>query len=320
MKIRAATFYFFELPCKPFALQQTWQHAREGALVRVNIGEFEGVAELAPLPSVHKETLMQAFTQLRDLLTLWQEKDWSAKLWDGLSLWPSVLWALEQLDMQYQSTSSGEVLPEVVALESAKLRQRDACAGAEAVVKIKIGDLPLAEELERLKGMSAESPQMRLRIDANRAYAVSNWQWDQWKNLPIDFIEEPTQHFHPELFHTLPIPIALDETLWDLPPTVWPKDSIWVIKPSRIMGGRALLHTHAAKQIVLSSAYDAGVSMLHFAYLQQRKGFRTPGGFGTYEYFKEDLLAEPLNLNGIPLQRLWPLPFSYINQRVLRPC
>ena len=117
--------------------------------------------------------------------------------------------------------------------------------GDEPCLKIKVGP---DGDLERVRAIAAAAPHATLRLDANRS-----WPRDRvhaWlaaiADLPIEFIEEPCVDAH-ELVDdlTLPLPIALDESLAIHPVVRGRRLAAIVLKPTLLGGLRACVELAA---------------------------------------------------------------------------
>lgn len=102
------------------------------------------------------------------------------------------------------------------------LRQIEAkIAAGFAVIKMKVGALPLARELELLATVRSAYPpdRIELRLDANGAFdpATALATLEQFARFDVAFLEQPLPAGHwpltGELCRHSPIPIALDEEL-----------------------------------------------------------------------------------------------------------
>ncbi|MGI2258445.1 o-succinylbenzoate synthase [Shewanella sp. GXUN23E] len=86
-------------------------------------------------------------------------------------------------------------------------------------VKVKVGQLPMAQEIALIHQILAANPKLKLRLDANRAFTLEQ-ALDFCACLPLDaieYIEEPCQDpaDNIELHQALGILYALDESLND---------------------------------------------------------------------------------------------------------
>ena len=100
------------------------------------------------------------------------------------------------------------------------LRQVEAkIAAGFAVIKLKIGALPFADELALLRTLRAAWPAVEVRLDANGAFTAEDAldRLDSLAGLNIAFVEQPVRPGQwgvlAELCRHSPVPVALDEEL-----------------------------------------------------------------------------------------------------------
>lgn len=269
--------------------------------------------EISPLPGVHRETLDEAVEDLKTMAARLDGLSFqpSAAIWhkpgfalvqDADKLCPSVLFGVEQVlwHMILASTRLSDVHEGISWQDAtASLAQSVPSHVSSPAIKIKIGRESVATEVQQLKELASKLPKgARLRLDANRQYTMKDFQefWEQIKTLPIEFVEEPLQD-GVETLDLLKqgVPIALDESLWDVPENKWPDVPFYVCKLSRMGGISALSRLKGRDgRIVISSAYETGVSMKTFLALNIIFSLHRPMGLGTYAALKEDLLVKRL--------------------------
>ena len=188
------------------------------------------------------------------------------------------------------------------------------CAGRAAaalargfgIAKIKVGLADVETELGRLRALAAETGGLRLRLDANRAWADA----DAWRfltaiaDLPIDGVEEPlavpTAERLARLQAVLPFAIAVDESLPALG-----LDAVLaaraarrlVVKPARAGGIAATLALarkarEAGVELVLTSVVDSVVGVAaaaHLAAALPDAGAGLAHGLATGDWLAADL-------------------------------
>lgn len=239
--------------------------ARQGLILE----HEERFAEIAPLLGFSSETFEEAL----DETLRWLRGLTSPTL-------PSVRWGIECLHHPLN--------PVHLPLCALGLRP------GFSTVKLKLGQLPLSEAIALVQ---THVGKVALRLDCNRA-----WTLDQALEFtshfhPSDFLylEEPVQTFE-ELVafseKTL-FPVAVDESIrsdWSSLPSL----KAVVVKPT-VVGTIPSIPAHL--QLVLSSAYESGLGLLHIA---NRAANSLPIGLDTYRAFKEDLLLHPITCeNGL---------------------
>ncbi len=318
MKITSAQLWRFSLPLEPTRVHGHLLQRRDGVLLELrDQRQNRYFGEIAPLPGVHRESLDEAVEQLKKLVPQLEMLSFqaSAAQWHepgfGLvraarDLFPSVLFGVEQAlwHMILASTRLSDGLDGISWQDaSASLAQAIPTHVSAPVIKIKIGRDTMANEVQQLKDLARQMPKStRLRLDANRHYSMEAFQelWAQIKTLPIEFVEEPLADGIAALDLLKDgVPLALDESLWDLPEHKWPDVPFYVCKPTR-MGGISGLSRLKGRggRVVISSTYESGVSLKTFLALNIVFSLHRPMGLGTYAALKEDLLVKRLDRDG----------------------
>lgn len=213
--------------------------------------------EAAPLDGFGRDSLDAALADLRALAVPFEVSTFDEVVAIAArATSPSARFAIETalLDAIGWMRRTGEV-PSAVVVDTPE----EAARATATTLKIKIGAADFAADLERVLAIHHAAPQATLRLDANRA-----WPRERVKErlyalaeLPIEFIEEPCPDAHLLLGETLPIPVALDESV---PAHV--SDPI-ILKPTCVGGiarclelarGRTAIVTHALEGAIGTAA------------------------------------------------------------------
>jgi o-succinylbenzoate synthase len=317
----------------PIKLKDASLHRREGVLVRLTADDgSEGWGETAPLPRFSAESLDDATQQLRAMAPLLVGHETPASLSlpreipraELVRLAPSARFGLELALLNLVAAFRGKTLPELLtdlprdtilvnglisgsregAFASA-LSMREDGYGA---VKLKVGRLEVAEDVEVVRGMGEIlGDGVSLRLDANRA-----WSYEEAlrfaegiSGVRIAYVEEPLAEPSrlADLARGWGLPVALDESLVGMPPgdlAGHPYAGAVVLKPT-LLGGvsRALRFANEAKALgmapVVSSSYEAGVGTGALVALAAAVGGE-PAGLDTYRALAEDVIESPLSL------------------------
>lgn len=175
--------------------------------------------------------------------------------------------------------------------------------------KIKVGIVPVGEEIARLAALDAP---LGLRLDANRAWNDEDAQrfLSAIADLPIDAVEEPLATPTPgklaALQAGLPYALAIDESLSRLG-----LDALiaaravrrFVLKPARL-GGIAATQAIAAKaravgiEVVITSVIDSAIGVTAAAHLAAALAPDLPHGLGTSAWLAMDVAVPPPITNG----------------------
>lgn len=295
------TIYSFRLPLIPYGF-------RQGLLV--HLGE-ERWGEISPFPGRSRETLTEAFTQLKQWLT-------EGKI-QG-ELYPSVQFGLESAHSPPFTASAPLYALLNGDLETMyKQADRAECQGYR-IVKLKISHLSIDRAqmiIHRLKH------RFRLRIDCNCAFTFNEIMtllspFD--KNI-FDYIEDPT--FELPSLSQFPFPFALDETVSlfrSLPLHAYPNFYGFILKPTLLGGTKGCLPyleyaSRHQRKIVFSPTFESGLGLLQILFLAKKLHLTTdPIGLDTARYLKQDLLDPAIDFN-VPFLTIQDVP--RINKNLL---
>ncbi len=235
-------------------------NTREGLVLQVN----NGFGEISPLPGFSKETLEEALLEA----LAWIRSGTEPTL-------PSVRFGISSALKPLRS----------VHLPLCALGPREGFS----TVKLKLGHLPLSEAISLTKQHYRHA---RLRLDCNRAWNLSEALEFASHFKPDDFayMEEPLKTFEAlvDFSKMTRFPIALDESIradWSQIPTL----KAIVVKPT-VVGSIPKVPPHL--NLVLSSAYESGLGLLHIANLANNT---LPIGLDTYRALEEDILLNPID-------------------------
>ena len=273
----------------------------------------EGWGEIAPLPGFSPETLDQALAQARSIAgeiqeitgleSCLQRPDLSASVRAGFAL------AWWQLAFAHQWNAGNSIRLQGLLQGPPDQIMQDARAAANTgitAVKVKVGQRPIEDEIRLIHEVSTVIPNVKLRIDANRAWQLTEAKRfiDAVANLNVDYLEEPVKR-SADLLSLIPgsaIPIALDETVRHKgADVILDLAQVFVVKPS-LMGGLFLANElieqslEAGKRCVISSSWESGIgmfSLLHMASNMPQESH----GLDTYRYLANDALVNRLPLS-----------------------
>lgn len=210
------------------------------------------------------------------------------------------------------------------------LRQVEAkIAAGFAVIKMKVGALPFAQELGMLREIRAAYPAVELRLDANGAFAPEEAldRLDDLAPLNIAFVEQPISAGSwgvlAELCRHSPIPIGLDEELISirtpderdaLLSTVRPQ--FLILKPA-LLGGFAASEAWIAEaearniRWIVNSLLESNIGLNAICQWTSAIGGRRVHGLGAGGLFANNV-PSPLTLRGNRLRleasHPWQIP------------
>ncbi len=278
--------YTYTLPLKrPILARGAHRFERKGLLLFRTVKGETRVGEAAPIQGFHPHTHSQVCTELIAYCSHPQPEKRNA-------LSPLARFALEMTEQEVPSATTPIQINGLLSL-TAPIDPSFSC------YKIKVGRTSLKEEVDFLLRMPLPN-HARLRLDANRAWSVSEALafWDDIRPLhsKIEYIEEPLQD--PQLLHTLPLPIAVDESLPDLKERCWDIQALRaiILKPTLqdgISGTKWWIQQASDRNIdaVISSTFESSIgihALCNLAALQPS----TIHGLGTASWFAADLIPQ----------------------------
>lgn len=308
----------YRLKMAPIAQGLFRRPSREGFILawQDSRGRFH-YGEAAPLPGVHEETLADVASELRAVAATLQgwtpdraAFSWTRPLFNlldgGEELRPSVRFALEMILSSYAQHEFFAESATSVAFSVADLwvgdELEESVVPAGPLIKVKVGAASWADEARRLKKICEKFPTLSLRLDGNRSFSREDALrlWEEVRTLPIQYWEEPCRLPETTLrLRAEGVPIAWDETLWNLQPEHFPAGDAFVVKPSRHLGiSGTLAAAELVKPITLSACFESGLSLAAYALLAKRMDAREALGLGSYRLLKEDVTVPPVHLSG----------------------
>lgn len=244
--------------------------------------EVKGIGEAALFPGHSKEYPADVRTKLLELCAY--TSNWDQRLQTDLVDVPSVRFAVEQCLRDLQVGGSKNLFPSDFTIgrtaipinglvwmgdkSTMKQRIREQIYGGYATVKMKIGAIGLADELDLLRAVRKEfgESDLVLRVDANGAFTAAQAPevLKHLADLRVHSIEQPVA---PGLYEVMadlcanpPLPIALDEDLIGLNTTETRVDLLESLRPQFIVIKPSLVGGWAAAQewIDLAKARNIG--------------------------------------------------------------
>lgn len=186
-------------------------------------------------------------------------------------------------------------------LDEARAVARSGRLAAYTHVKVKVGATSVEDDAARIEALLDGLPAATmLRLDANQGFTADAVLalLARIDTSRIAYIEEPVPSAQlADVGPTLPVPVALDESLRDAPPALLeaPFVSTWILKP---MLGHALPGMDRAeearrrgKAVVISSAIESGLGLGFLAALAGRDAAcMQAAGIATDTWLAEDLI------------------------------
>ncbi|MCF1426455.1 MAG: o-succinylbenzoate synthase [Shewanella sp.] len=329
--INSVHLYRYRIPLQPtLPVGAARIDVREGLVLAIKCGNGQqALAEIAPLSGrdtlgtpltgFSRETLDQVIAELQTKLATLPGQTTEALLQLAAQMpFPSAALGLSLAAAKLTGTLSEIRLPQRaiplvyapdvsagISVMEQQIRARVSTLPADVLqVKVKIGQLPMEQEIALIHQILAANPKLKLRLDANRAFTLEQ-ALDFCACLPLDaieYIEEPCRDpaDNLKLYQALGVHYALDESLNDPDYRFEPAAGLCalVLKPM-LIGSlyrlSELIVTADAHGVstVLSSALE---SSLGIADIRRLAAWLTPEqspGIDTLSAFTEALI-EPL--------------------------
>ncbi len=285
--------------------------------------EVVGIGEAALFPGHSKEYPADVKAKLLELCA--DTSDWELRLHTDLVNVPSVRFAVEQCLRDLQVGGSKNLFPSDFTIGRSaipinglvwmgdrsimKQRIREQIESGHTTVKMKIGAIGLADELDLLRAVRAEFSEqdLVLRVDANGAFTPTEVPGVllQLADLRVHSIEQPVApglyEVMADLCATSPVPIALDEDLIglntpgskvDLLESIRPQ--FIVIKPSLVGGWAATqqwIDLAGARNIGwwITSALESSIGLNAIAQYTATLGVSIAQGLGTGRVYTNNI-------------------------------
>lgn len=301
MVLEAFDIYTYRLPLnRPLVFRGRSFSEREGLLIRLRSGPCIGWGEIAPLPGFSSEDLeaaMSAAKRLRFALRGHTAPDHLEELSGEFDRWlagyrlpASVRCGFEaavlhlmsaRRDMSIAQLLSDRPLPRVrvngLITEGTNTLADELTRVLNAhyrTVKVKVGRESIETDIHTVRTIASQlEAETSLRLDANRA-----WEFDKAcrfaegiADVAIEYIEEPLADSRrlAELARRTKLPLALDESIQELPPeklTSFEGLTAVILRPT-VIGGYETTMRYARRAIslgltpVLSSAVESAVGI-----------------------------------------------------------
>ncbi len=343
MQIAGIDVYRFRLPfIRPLSVGREVLPVREGFILALTDSDGRtGYGEIAPLPGFDETTPEQCLRELSSLPGIlnhadlrYDRFDLTVPLFGLLSVSPSgtshTLFGIESalLGLCLQRGSAGPSgfsprFPETLRVpvsglfipdsedEGIARQVRDLQESGVKTVKVKIGRLPVDEEIRQILDLSARMGNaLVLRLDGNRNLSADAYRrfGEALGSLAVEYVEEPLRDGELTTAEEMALwPLALDESLTGLldrsdprPSRLSPSVRTIILKPGLLMGLHAMARciadaNRAGIKTVLSSAFNTGLTLAILGVFA-RLAALPPGtahGLDTLHYLADDVLSEP---------------------------
>ena len=303
--MRSVELWRFQVPMDAgVVLRERRLKTRDGLLVRLTDGDKQGCGEISPLPGFSIETVEEAQSEALLWLNAWQTGNDT-----DLPEMPSVAFGLSCALAEI----SGE-LPQAADYRAAPLCTGDpdelfemlSAIPGEKIAKVKVGLYEAVRDGMVVNLLLEAMPDLRLRLDANRAWTpLKAQQFAKYVNPDfrprIAFIEEPckTREQSREFARETGIAIAWDESLRepDFEFAAEPGLSAVVIKPT-LTGSlekvrQQVEQAHAlGLTAVISSSIESSLGLTQLARIAAWLTPQTMPGLDTLSLMQAQLVRE----------------------------
>ncbi len=312
-EVARVSLYEYRIPFKkPVVLAKTRLHERKVLLCHWQTADNSYWTEVAPLPGFSTETLEQCADQIKKLFSRQTCFSFSAlkqALDDAKHLFPSVSFFFN--DLLYNA-----VEPEAPnTLKICPLNLQGEAHASSPVVKIKVGQSTLDEDVERIQGfLEDEMFTGQLRLDANQQWTKSDIQklCERIDCSRIEWLEDPLMN--PEEYGVWAdfsqIPLALDESLYKNQLEYLQRLPLkaLILKPGMLGWCRLQHYLQMAKtnnwQTVISSCFEGPVGIKKLSVFALVNAPQEYHGLDTIKYFKK-AFREELHPEFISLLEQW---------------
>ncbi|MCF7955218.1 MAG: o-succinylbenzoate--CoA ligase [Phycisphaerae bacterium] len=332
MKIRNVKLKRYSIPLAGQLTLKTGNiKTRKGALLFLTDSNGNtACGELAPLETLHKESLDEAFEQLTQLKEnligiyippAFTEFTQGIETALPLATFPSVTTAIEIAILNlFKDRGKFNDLENIEIPVNALLTANtdNICDSAKRLIaegftsiKVKVGRGNLDEEISVINELSKiVKEKATIRLDANRKWSLNTALefCTETASPSIEYIEEPLSNINdiPEFTQKSKIPIALDETLVEknIEQIKQIKNiAAFILKPSLLGGFKKTADlVRYAKQnkisAVISSAFETSVSLKAYTIFAAKMNLQnTPHGLDTLKFLLEDIDENPLTIS-----------------------
>lgn len=191
-------------------------------------------------------------------------------------------------------------------------RATDAAADGYAAVKVKVGNRPIGEDVERAQAVrDAVGDDVAVRLDANGAWTFEQARTfiERTADLALDYLEQPLDPDEFEAHSRLRdrgVDIALDETvaMYALEDVLAADAAdVFVLKPMAVGGvdvarGIAIDLRQSGYRVIFSTTIDSVVARTGAVHLAASLPDVAPSGLATGEFFESDLAPDPAPVSG----------------------
>lgn len=318
-------------------------HSKPSWIVKLEEGGKTGFGEVSLLPGLSIDDRPKIEQTLRQVLLDWQEGKEPA----DLENWPSIRFAIEVGQLSLKAESPFTLFPsdfsekeegiEINGLvwmgskKEMKARIREKLDQGFHCIKLKIGAINFAEELDLLKAIRQEytANDVELRVDANGAFSPLEAleKLNRLAEFDLHSIEQPIRRKQWEdmaaLCNASPIDIALDEELIGIKSEDEMREMLDTIRPQAIVikpglvGGLSMTRRwiKQAENIEaywwITSALEGNIGLNAIAQFTATYDTDLPQGLGTGQVYSNNI-PSPLNVRGSKLYYSqsddWKLP------------
>ena len=327
MILESIKLFKYSLPLnKPLQLKTAEIEKRDGYIIElISVSGIKSYSEIAPLLNFSKETMFDIYKEVLFFKKEFLQNKIPPDILTKLKYYtPSVRFGIESAFLQLTAQSKELTLIDLLnpnanhtisinalltgSSDEIKQKAKELSQNGYTAFKIKVGRLPLSEEIETVHEVRKIIGEKSLiRLDANRAFdsETAIEFYEKIQEADIDYIEEP--------FHTLAIlksyinnssceiPLALDESLVEI--EVEDLNNMYalkaiVLKPTLLGYTDTMMLAKKAFalgiQPVISSSFETSIGSYILASMGAIIDTTIPIGLDTLSWFKKDIVTDPI--------------------------
>lgn len=245
-----------------FSIKYCKSEIKEGFLLKSKEGRW---GEVSPYPTRNRETLKDAWIQLKQLQSGWRGE-----------LYPSVAFGLYSLECSLDRLENQWPICLLLQGTKREIEQYLSKKSGYTYVKLKTAHLSVKEAIDLVSTLKSS---FKIRIDIGEKWSLLQLEtfFSHFQPEDFEYIEDPGTNISP-------FPLAFDIHNSDEGTIIW--------KP--MVKGIPIPN----KPVILSSSYETGIGLAHIAFLAERQKIPLHAlGIGTYDYMQEEILQEPISYN-----------------------
>lgn len=267
-------------------------------IIKKNITTY-GVAEVAPLKGLNKETIKDILPILKSLSQQEIEftEDYFKSLYTCYSNYPSLIFALETAFLMIKTNEQLSPIKThyFTTLPPINYPQKN------ILIKYKIGLKDTKADLKEINKLIETIPQVKFRFDVNKRLSLQESCdfFNKINKQNIDYVEDPCQETElEEFFKKTGINYALDSPKQTKSPKPYLGLNTLIIKPTligTINSIKKLKESYQVNRLILSSSYETKIGLNGLATYARLLSPNETHGINTEHFFEYSTTPHPIN-------------------------